>query len=314
MGKGPVMDVLMSGCVPPVDVLWRLCVSAHKWLTRSPQRWLMVHGEEVNTVASSASVTVLSAYLFLAGMVPNTTEGIRVVCDTLGVPERTLFSSQRRYLDYFELLQRGVVQTVDASAVQLDRVVIVGVGGDQASRVLQIWQQDDVLFHTHFEASDSTDFIFQVGVHCQGDLSIRILRGSAEHKPVTITELELQVCFHTAFLSGGFARFSEGDIDALHGAATAGCTIDIFLQSVASDVSSENLRENSAAPVATAAAIAARGSDIAPEACRPATSVAAIGSNAASLAEARGIRPAGGSASSNVVFLPEDVDAFFNDI
>jgi len=307
--QGPVMDVVMSGCMPPVDVLLRLCMSAHKWLNRSPQRWLVVHGEEVETKFAGSAVAVLAAYLCLKGDVPNPTEGAQVVCEALGISTRSLFPSHWRYLGYFELLKQGTVQTVDASRQQLARVVMVAVGGDQVPRMLQIWEQDRLVFNRHFEDSGSTDSIFQVGVHCQGDLCIRVLRGSKKYSNVMLTDLELQVCLHTAFLSDGFARFSQGDIDAPHGASTKGRTIDIILHPLTADTPSDSLPEIAAAALAIEATITAGAQDCAPEGNEPTASTAL----AAACDDKRAWR-AGRASPMNTVFLPDDIDSFFDDM
>ena len=42
---GPVMDIMMSGCVPPLEVLLRLVVSVHQWLNHT-RHVVVVHGAD----------------------------------------------------------------------------------------------------------------------------------------------------------------------------------------------------------------------------------------------------------------------------
>eukprot|EP00438_Fugacium_kawagutii_P021896 Skav219761 [mRNA] locus=scaffold569:290381:297942:- [translate_table: standard] len=44
--QGPVMDIMMSGCVLPLEVLLRLVVSVHHWLARAAGNVVVVHGAD----------------------------------------------------------------------------------------------------------------------------------------------------------------------------------------------------------------------------------------------------------------------------
>jgi len=316
---GPVMDVAMSGCVPPVDVLLRLCVSVHAWLSRAPElRRLVAHGAEGDAARSLGSVVVLVAcYLSWVGEVAHPVEGLIEVCEALGLAADAVWPSQRRYLAYFELLHRGE-QAVERPPSQLARVVLMGIGGDGLGRKLEIWQQESLLFRCDLEAEEAVSAVVRVGVRCRGDLAVRVLRcalpDSAVGEMLAEAKPELQVCFHEAFILDGFARFPERELDELlvggDGAHHEGRAVDVYLEAaVAAGI--EDPREVAAAAAAAAAVHSgprlAEGAEDR-EVDAPAAAAAA-GPQFFDLSAADD-----SPGKTKVVFSPEDIDSFFDDL
>jgi len=164
---------------------------------------------------------------------------------------RAVWPSQRRYLSYFELLQRGLMPTPSSGAaptgaILLKRVVLVEVGGDSISRYLELWQQESCIFQAEIEClEETTAAVVSVDRKCVGDVSVRVLRVAQagaqdddsaqpfEERSVQqpSREVEFQVCFHTAFVTTGeFIRFLRGDIDASSGTRQEGSSIDLFFE------------------------------------------------------------------------------------
>lgn len=349
--QGPVMDVVMSGCVPPVDVLLRLCVSMHKWLGSSEANVLAAHGpdsREVGIGALGPVVLLFACYLSWAGLVPHPMDGLLEVCNALNIGEAavTVWPSHRRYLSYFELLQRGRLQTAETPLVRLARLVLIQVVGDGAFRVLEVWQQDRLLFQADLnpdnppegEVADTT--ALRVGVPCRGDVVVRILRAAELSSAESLPVLELQACFHTAFIAavGSFARFPARELDVPAGGRNGAplppdCAIDVFLEPL--EAEDEDPREKAVAAARAAAAKTRQegAQDAKNGAAEIATEVIAKGPVAEAQKDATQyfFLAAGDGEDENPpvplphvaaaartrppqVFAPDDVDAFFGEL
>lgn len=332
----PVMDIVMSGCVPPLDVILRLCVSSHRWLGRSKEHVIAVHGPD-ETARSSASgaglgavVVLFACYLSWTGQALHPKEGMLEVVEELDVTDE-VWPSQRRYLSYFELLQRGLVQTAESSRVSLARLVLIDICTDGLRRAVEVWEQDRRIFRTEtselMTESENGAWAIRVGESCRGDISIRVLR-AAQHvgeEPCTDVapewELELQVCLHTAFLVAvdNFARFPARELDApLGGPLAESCAIDVFLEPLSQGEELRDPRELLAEHVAEVAAqegpkagpvffnMAADDEIHEPESAEEADEEVVLMGEGARL----GIAPG----ASRTVFAPEDIDAFFDEL
>lgn len=331
--QGPVMDVVMSGCVPPLDVLLRLCVSMHKWLGSSDGNVLAAHGADTREFGIGALgpvVLLFACYLTWAGLVPQAMDGLLEVCTALKISDEAVWPSFRRYLSYFENLQRGSIRTVGTPLVSLATVVLIEVVGDGAFRVLEVWKQDHLLFTADLNPDDPSQeaTALRVGVPCRGDLQVRVLRAAELSSAESLPVLELQVCFHTAFLTavGGFARFPLRELDLPangRSSLSPDSAVDVFLgPAEAEDEEQEDPRELAAA--ATAAAAAAKAPEVEakpPDSKEPETAEdtkAAVFFDLAA-GDADGDDPAGTPTSgdksrSRLVFAPEDVDQFFGEL
>lgn len=320
--QGPVMDILtMSRTVLPLEVLMRLCVSAHRWLLSAKsenitqQRALVVHGATGN--APGPLLVLLSCYLSWAGAAtasdddpsPHPKETLIEICAALGIPESSASPSQRRYLSYFELLQHDLA--ADVATLVLSRIALVGIGGDGCQRILQVWQQDTKLFQATVDSCDIAGAAVLVGLQCRGDMSVQVLlvlpacegRESSE-------ELEMLVCFHTAFIGDGFARFPEPEIDVFRNGADNGRTIDIFFEPVVADV--KDMRE--AAAVATAAAAVASGPRDTMEAAPVQSEEPPAAARESWSAPMAFNLAAQDTSPVKTVFVADDIDRFFSDL
>jgi len=234
--QGPVMDIVLTGCVPPLEILLRLCVSVQSWLSQSPSRCLIVHGAEAGWFDTSLSassfgpaVVLFACYLSWLGCATHPLEAMLDVCELVNITEASVQPSQQRYLTYFELLQRGIVEPSKRAPVQLKRIVLVGVGGDELCRTLEVWHRDQMMFSTDLGETDVDGAFVHVSGGCSGDLCVRILRSGIAGQADSAQILEMQVCFHTAFVVDGFVRFMERDIDACGQTNLSGCSIDVLV-------------------------------------------------------------------------------------
>lgn len=261
--QGPVLDVLMCGAVAPIEVILRLCVSAHAWLSRSTARRLVAHGgagSAVNPLPWSRStaadaalafgpvVTFFACYLSWAGIAANPFEAMVEICEALRVPEDAIAPSQRRYLRTFELLQRGLLETSSAPRYLLLQVALVGMGGDGESRLLRVWHQDRVLLQAEVPIADECDSsVVQVPASerqiCRGDICVQVLRFAKGEEPVGGKAfLEFQVCFHSASTAAdGVLRFQGRQLDAYGGGPVDDCIVDVFLELDGSDAAGASM-------------------------------------------------------------------------
>lgn len=342
---GPVMDVVMSGCVPPLEVLLRLCVSVRKWLAASPGHVLVAHGANASLggiAANSGPVVVLfSCYLSWDGRVTNPQEGFLQACSALGVPEEALWPSQRRYAGYFGLSQRELVHTAEPVPMLLSRIVLVEIGGDGQHRQVEVWQQDQLLFRSYVCDPEIPGAVLHVRVNCQGDMSVRVLRareGKLEvDRPAPCAMeymvLELQACFHTAFVQDGFLRFAAHELDIVDARELGkGSSIDLLFEeptaSLAQDPHGGAAIAYLAATAAvgptstahpsgelTSRAVGARANLAHPGLCDQTTedAVSPEASRAVAAATAAATAPTA-ARTGRPVFLADDIDAFFDDL
>lgn len=256
--RGPVLDILMCGCVAPVEVILRLCVSAHAWLSRSMSRCLVAHGgvgAAVNplpwsrsTAADAAGafgpvVMFFACYLSWAGLAANPLEAMIEVCEALRVPEDAIVPSHRRYLRNFELLQRGLVDTVKVPRLRLLQVVLEGVGGDGEARVLRVLHLDRVVLQAEVPFADELCSSMVRAPTCEipacrGDVCVQVFRKPKAAKHTSEGDayvLEIQVCFHLAFVNtDDVLRFCGRELDT-PGLRTPAddCIVDVFFENAA---------------------------------------------------------------------------------
>mmetsp|Transcript_32657 Transcript_32657/g.63079 ORF Transcript_32657/g.63079 Transcript_32657/m.63079 type:complete len:436 (-) Transcript_32657:94-1401(-) len=329
--EGRVMDVVLSGCVPPLEILLRLCVSVHSWLVESSSRRLIAHGSEAGWLDTSLSarsfgpaVVLFACYLSWLGSAVHPLEAMLDVCELVGISEASVQPSQRRYLTYFELLQRGVVEPSKRAPSQLKRIILVGIGGDELCRTLEVWQRDQLLFSTDLGSTDVDGAFVHVSGYCSGDLCVRILRSGIAGQGAIAQVLEMQVCFHTTFVVDGFVRFTERDIDACNPTDLSGCSIDVLvipddvLPSPAANLNCPLLPDAEAEATIRAGPGPVEANS--PTSHRPVFCGADGQSSDAGpqffdmSAEPQFFDLSAADAEKRTVFAPDDIDAFFDDL
>mmetsp|Transcript_158991 Transcript_158991/g.289959 ORF Transcript_158991/g.289959 Transcript_158991/m.289959 type:complete len:128 (+) Transcript_158991:31-414(+) len=127
----------------------------------------------------------------------------------------------------------------------------------------------------------------------------------------------MQVCFHTAFISDGFIRFPEPEIEVFRAGGIDGCAIDIFFDpAFAADL--EEARETAA--VASAAAAVASGPTAVAEAVLvqqeecPAADVEPCALPEALSSVVNFNLAANDKSPVKTVFVADDIDRFFADL
>eukprot|EP00439_Symbiodinium_sp_Y106_P048835 s3317_g6.t1 len=313
--QGPVLDVMMSGCVPPLEVLLRLVVSMHRWLTRTPLNVVVAHGPNESAVPTATGpgpcpvVLLYACYLSWLGLADHPREAMQEVMRLLGLPD-VLWPSQRRYLSYFGLLQGGLDLQAQGEG-RLARVVLLHAGSEDRERLLEVWKQDQLVFRAHIREDDDVCHTSALRVTpndgCFGDLSMRMVtrqRPTEKGGAVDDWQLEFQVCFHTAFLAaaGGVKRFDAAELDLARGVRPEGCAVDVFLEPMSSEPQDDS--ENSATAAAAAASRGPRKADGAVEFFDLAAA------DAEADAEVSGMP----DSYHHQVFAPDDIDAFFDEL
>lgn len=308
----PVLDIVMSGgCVPPLEVLLRLCVSSHRWLSRSTSCVIVAHGScgWSDPELSAGMVPVLlffSCYLSWAGLCKNPTAGLLKVCEALEIPNEGL-PSLHRYLRYFEMFIRGSIELVRYGNVRLARLVLLELTRDGLHRRLEIWQQEKLLLQLPVErcAADVGTLALQVDIPVKGDLSLQILRSKDKEGP---WHFELQVCFHSAFveLAGGFVRFNASELEAAKDVCLSeGSAIDVFLGQTSVEDHSDSL---DVAATTTACLAAVTGPK------QAAVDVQLFDMAADDDVDYFRAEADVMSSQRHTVFAPDDIDAFFNEL
>jgi len=329
--QGAVMDIVLTGCVPPLEILLRLCVSVQSWLSQSPSRCLIVHGAEagcLDTPLSAGSfgpaVALFACYLSWLSCATHPLEAMLDICELVNITEASVQPSQRRYLTYFELLQRGIVEPSKRAPMQLKRIVLGGIGGDGLCRTLEVWHRDQLMFSTELGVTDVDGALVHVSGGCSGDLCVRILRSGIVGQGASAQSLEMQVCFHTASVVDGFVRFMERDIDACGQTNLSGCSIDVL---VLPDDAAPSAASGAACPrspgAAAEAAIRAGSGPAEAESqttqgpifCGAGDGGSTVGAQFFNLSpEPQFFDMSAEDTEKRTVFAPDDIDAFFDEL
>lgn len=209
-------------------------------------------------------------------------------------------------MNYFELLHRDLVKTSSMHTIALTRLVLVALGGDGIERVLEVCRDERILFQTELETKSTADVIVTMNVKCRGDAAIRIRTRKPGSKE-TAEQLELQVCFHSAFLTDGFARFPAHELDQFGVSANQDCALDVFFEQV-DNGDPQDMREVQAA--AAAAAAVAEG----PVTAEVKSDKRDGYESAPEPTPAAEVFDMTESDSPRLVFKADDIDAFFADL
>lgn len=285
--QGPVMDIMMSGCVLPLEVLLRLVVSVHHWLARQARNVVVVHGADdpAGTAASYGPgsfpvVLFFACYLSWVGKADHPKEAMLEVSRRMGI-SKTIWPSQLRYLSYFELLQRGNLDLWSHPA-RLARVVLVHMGSQKRDRALEVWKQEHLLFRTNVSEDDDVchTSAFRITSSAEGDLSLRLVTRQAEVEDGAVGDWELELQIDHA------AELPEG------------CTLDVFVERL-------NGGQEDADGSGSAAAAVAERSKQSPDA-------QFFDLSADDGVETQDARARESSRLS--VFAPDDIDAFFDEL
>uniref|UniRef100_A0A0G4FH05 Phosphatidylinositol-3,4,5-trisphosphate 3-phosphatase n=1 Tax=Chromera velia CCMP2878 TaxID=1169474 RepID=A0A0G4FH05_9ALVE len=120
MFEGDVIDVNFRGLPsPPLDLLLKLQMSVHAWLSSDPINILVVHCYR----GHSRSATFMSAYMAWAGLAEHPLQALEEVCEKVGLDPRTqILPSQKRCLSYVDLLQKGF--SAKAPPVSIRRLIL----------------------------------------------------------------------------------------------------------------------------------------------------------------------------------------------
>lgn len=115
------MDIMMSGCVPPLELLLRLVVSVHQWLNKATRHVVVVHGaDDPETTAGKYGAGALPVVLFFAcylswvGKADHPKEAMLEVSRRMGMAQ-PLRPSQLRYLSASEGHRRRPEAMFDGS-------------------------------------------------------------------------------------------------------------------------------------------------------------------------------------------------------
>eukprot|EP00913_Durusdinium_trenchii_P016089 g15123.t1 len=197
--QGPCMDIMMSGCVLPLEVLLRLVVSVQQWLSRAARNVVVVHGADdgSGTAAnygpgSFPVVLFFACYLSWVGKADHPKEAMVEVTRRMGI-SRSLWPSQLRYLSYFELLQRGKLDLWSHPA-RLARV-LVHAGSHLRDRALEVWKQEQLIFRTNVSEDDDVchTSAFRITSPAEGDLSLRLVSRRAQEDDGAVGDWELEL-------------------------------------------------------------------------------------------------------------------------
>lgn len=224
----PVLDVTMNGPVPPLDTLIQLCTAVSRWLDADSARVVAAHGAEHNP---EVVPFFFGCYLSWIGEFPHPKAGYLSVAAKLGFTESHLFPSNRRYFQYFELLQRGyspqpaVLSQFSISGFEISEDC------DIQHFTAELRQAGRLIKRSSVSSLNGANSVFELGEPLDGDINITlwdtyvsdgIAIGSG--KPLA------QISFHTGFAGvAEVLQFFRHDLDVQHTELASDVVIKVSL-------------------------------------------------------------------------------------
>jgi hypothetical protein len=155
---GHVVSVNFRGLpAPPLEMLCRLCLQMHQWLSRSPKTVVAMHCFP----GYSRTAVLASCYLAWSGKNVHPIDALGSVCASLGISddaiESMILPSQKRYMNYFfEFLisdDESLIK-VPPQQLQFSRLMLTGLpklppmgeDSDGFRPFFEIWQNGKLIF------------------------------------------------------------------------------------------------------------------------------------------------------------------------
>ena len=124
---GHVLSVNFRGLPsPPLELICRLCLQIHQWLSRSPSNVVAIHCFP----GLSRTAVLISCYLAWSGKCIHPVDALLQVCAGLkiDVDNEPILPSQKRYLNYFfEYLTSDSPVPVPARSLKVSKLILNGV-------------------------------------------------------------------------------------------------------------------------------------------------------------------------------------------
>ena len=249
---GHVLTVNFRGLpAPPLEMLTRLCLQIHQWLSRSDENVVAVHCFP----GLSRTMVLIVCYFAWSGQCLHPVDALPELCSRLGVDDsECVLPSQKRYLNYFfDLLTSSTgIPNLPPKSLGLSRLILNGVPNIPVAQdgvfrpFFEVWKEGH-LVHSSLPA-DAKDLTLEQLVvavpaypieeeECvvmfetfgklvlAGDVLFRLRHLSAKGGRFTC----LRFAFNTNHVVDNLLHFSRNEID---GNTFSACVVDAVFESV----------------------------------------------------------------------------------
>lgn len=270
---GHVLAVNFRGLpAPPLEILCRLCLQIHQWMSRSASNVVAVHCFP----GLSRTAVLVSCYLAWSGVCVHPVDALVGVCAGLkiDVDNGPLLPSQKRYLNYFfDILTSSSPPRVPARSYMIKKLILNGVPNLPISDeslfrpFFEIWRDGHIVFTSlpggakdmapdvlaaavrvypisrdSILQEDSCTVCFDNLVDCcpiSGDLLFRIRHLGSKGARFTC----LRFAFNSNYVNDGLVHLARQELD---GNILSHCVVDLVMEEVTDPIVSQESREENA--------------------------------------------------------------------
>jgi hypothetical protein len=200
---GHVLTVNFRGLpAPPLELLCRLCLQIHQWLSRSSANVVAIHCFP----GLSRTAVLLCSYLSWCGTYVHPVDALIDVCAGLkiDVESNPILPSQKRYLNYFfDFLTNPVLPAVPARNLTVSKLILNGVP--------RLPMSEDALFRPFVEIWKDGHLVYTSLPANTKELSVEDLVNSVQGHPIAPDPVSQEETCVAAFTGFGEVVLS-GDI------------------------------------------------------------------------------------------------------
>ena len=225
---GQVIDYVFVGYPnPPLDMLFATCTSIQAWLNTDPGNVAVVHCQATR---SRSAMTLACFLAWTSQEFPSAMQALVKVCGTVGISEgKLLFPSQKRYMQYSEIILAGTMVSTRqpvSRKLRFERVIITGIPiiepeGASIRPYIQLFKGTNMIFSSGSEYllpspsqiysyyPSDLSISFDLSTEVEADVLLRCRHLSRDGTRQTL----FRVVFHTAFVTDGLLRLQKQDLD-----------------------------------------------------------------------------------------------------
>jgi hypothetical protein len=266
---GHVLSVNFRGLPsPPLELICRLCLQIHQWLSRSPSNVVAVHCFP----GLSRTAVLISCYLAWCGKCIHPVDALLQVCSGLkiDVDNEPILPSQKRYLNYFfDYLTSDSSIPVPAKSYKVSKLILNGVPSIPIAEeslfrpFFEIWSESHLVYSSlpvipseepkenlsqHVPAYPISKDVLTEEEGCtvvfdkflddnpvilRGDILVRIRHLGAGGGRYTC----LRFAFNTNYVQDGLLHFARQELD---GNTKTHCVVDLVMIPTQGSLATEN--------------------------------------------------------------------------
>merc|ERR1719197_426693 len=147
-GKFGVEVQFLGLPAPPLELLAKLCLQCHEWLTSGPDKMIVAHC----FTGYLRSIVFAACFLSWQGQYEHPVDALDMICGSVDVLEEKILPSQKRYLTYFSAVMHGDVLAPLPVELSIKALHLHGTPDIPDFRpYVEVWQEGQRIFSSEQE-------------------------------------------------------------------------------------------------------------------------------------------------------------------